>query len=123
MHLTRFANRRRGTLGAAWAIAALSIGGAAAWTTPTLAAPQESQADAERGAELIAEGSAHLEAGRYESASRAFAEALTFLPGNQEAINGQAAAEHISRIKLMPQSALDRAHDLFGGRVTANCCL
>ena len=35
--------------------------------------------------------------------------------------DGDFAALHISRIKLVPQAVLERAHALFGGRVMAKC--
>ena len=48
-------------------------------------------------------------------------EELEVMPLCDFELNGQAAAEHVSRIKLMPQSVLDHAHALFGGHVSAKC--
>ena len=46
---------------------------------------------------------------------------LEIMPLCDFEFDGDAAAAHISRIKLIPQTVLERAHAIFGGRVTAKC--
>ena len=57
------------------------------------AAPQDATTDEARGQAALAEARTHMDAGRWNSAAAKYAEAVRYLPGNDEAIKGQAEAE------------------------------
>ncbi|MBT8486531.1 MAG: hypothetical protein KJO43_13200, partial [Phycisphaerae bacterium] len=83
------ARRQPRLLGLAVIVVA-TLGGVA--VTPAPALSPEPQDAFSQGEALLAEAREHLAAQRWASAERAYAEALRFMPGNLEAIEGQREA-------------------------------
>ncbi|MBX3374502.1 MAG: hypothetical protein KF817_11770 [Phycisphaeraceae bacterium] len=92
--------------GAAFASVALS---AVALPAPAVLAAFIAQQDESPGEVALATARSHMAAGRYESALRAYEDALSWLPGNAEAMEGKRTAEALlNRGQSIDQTAQEQ---------------